>query len=171
MGRVWPRHGGGGRPLNLVVRQHVSIVDIIKASWGWSGVDPVEVVAVNSFGNLLIKDTTARYWRLCPEDLYCLVVAENDAELAALLEDPEFAEDWEMRRLVKLAHDKLGPLKDGERYCLKLPALVGGKYEEWYLVKLPLDELIGFTGHIGEQIKDLPDGTPINFEFPKGHAA
>jgi hypothetical protein len=138
----------------------------------WSGVDPVEVVAINPFGNLLIKDTASRYWRLCPEELECRVVAEDDGELTELLQDPEFAEDWEMRQLVRLAHEKLGPLMEGERYALKLPAPVGGKYEEQYLVKLPLHEVLGFNGYIGKQVKNLPDGMPINFVFEgKGDAA
>ncbi|APV48879.1 DUF1851 domain-containing protein [Betaproteobacteria bacterium GR16-43] len=145
----------------------MSVVELVKESWGWTGIDPVEVVAINSFGNLLIKDQAAQYWRLCPEDLYCRVVATNDSELASLLQDPEFAEDWEMRKLVKAAHDKLGPLKDGERYCLKLPAPVGGAYEPGNLATLPIDQLLGFCGYVAEQIKDLPDGAPINFTFPQ----
>jgi hypothetical protein len=36
----------------------MSIVDAINDSWGWNGIDAVEVVAENEFGNLLIKDRT-----------------------------------------------------------------------------------------------------------------
>ena len=50
MGRVWPRHGGRGRPLNSVVRLHVEIREAVvseaeilsalaleaKAHWGYS---------------------------------------------------------------------------------------------------------------------------------------
>jgi len=37
--------------------------------------DEIEVVAVNAFGNLLIRDNGGQIWRLCPEDLSCRVVA------------------------------------------------------------------------------------------------
>ncbi len=34
----------------------------------------------------MIKDKQDRFWRLCPEDLYCKVVAENRSELDELLQ-------------------------------------------------------------------------------------
>ena len=144
---------------------------MIKDSWGWTGIVPADIVAMNSFGNLLIRDSAGRIWRLCPEDLYCRVIAEGESELASLLKDSEFAEDWEMRPLVRMAHEKLGPLQSGRRYCLKLPAPVGGTYSEDNLATLPLDELVGFAGYVAQQIKDLPDGAQIRFTFPNGHAA
>ena len=52
----------------------MNIVEEIKESWGWVGIDPVEVVGENDFGNLLIKDSDGKYWRLCPEDVDCEVV-------------------------------------------------------------------------------------------------
>jgi len=159
------RSGDRGRPFYGIVRQRVGVVDIVKRSWGWIGIEPVEVVAMNSFGNLLIKDATNRYWRLCPEDLYCQIVAENDASLATLLKDPDFAEDWEMRELVRLAHKKLGPLENGRRYCLKIPGILGGAYDEQNLATIALGELISFSGHLAGQIKDLPEGSKIEFKF------
>ena len=59
----------------------MSIIKEIKESWGWVGIEPVEVVGENDFGNLMIKDIQGKYWRLCPEDVYCEVVAQNQEEL------------------------------------------------------------------------------------------
>ena len=28
----------------------------VKEAWGWSGVEPVEIVTENDFGNLILKD-------------------------------------------------------------------------------------------------------------------
>ena len=41
------------------------MIQEIKAFWGWSGIDPVEIIAVNDFGNLIIKDHEDKFWRLC----------------------------------------------------------------------------------------------------------
>ena len=46
----------------------MSLVDDISQSWEWVGIEPVEVVGENDFGNLIIKDEEGKYWRLCPED-------------------------------------------------------------------------------------------------------
>ena len=44
----------------------MNIIQEIKESWGWVGIDPIEVVGENDFGNLMIKDSSGSYWRLCP---------------------------------------------------------------------------------------------------------
>jgi hypothetical protein len=142
----------------------VSVVAEIKQWWGWVGIDPVEVVAMNAFGNLLIRDTSGKIWRLCPEDLYCRVVAGNDVELGKLLQNADFAEDWEMRALVRRAHDKLGPLTESRRYHLKIPAPLGGAYDADNMSVVPIEDIISFSGHVANQIKDLPDGAQVRFK-------
>jgi hypothetical protein len=68
----------------------MTIIDDIRAAWGWTGIVPVEIVGESDFGNLMIKDTEGRYWRLCPEDLTCQVVAQTSAELNVLAADENF---------------------------------------------------------------------------------
>jgi hypothetical protein len=53
----------------------MDLVTTIQDAWGWVGIKPAQILGDNSFGNLLIKDEVGLYWRLCPEDLYCKVVA------------------------------------------------------------------------------------------------
>lgn len=62
----------------------MSIIQVIKDSWGWVGINPISVVGENNFDNLLIEDIEGRYWRLCPEDLYCEVVAGDRHDLERL---------------------------------------------------------------------------------------
>jgi hypothetical protein len=71
----------------------MNIIEAIKESWSWSGIEPEEVVGENDFGNLMIRDIQGRYWRLCPEDVYCRVVAENRKELDDLSRNQEFLAD------------------------------------------------------------------------------
>ena len=137
----------------------------MKDSWGWIGIDPAEIISVNAFGNLLIRDVAGRVWRLCPEELACTIVAENEDELTVLLRDPEFLTDWEMNNLVEMARVKLGPLPQGRRYSLKIPGVLGGKYEEHNLATLLLDEMISFSGDLSRQIKDAPHGTQVKIKF------
>ena len=139
----------------------MSLVDEIRQFWGWIGLDPVEVVGENDFGNLIIKDVDGKYWRLCPEDCYCRVVASNRQELDALSTNQAFLHDWYMRALVQLAHEKFGPLVEGKKYCLKIPRFLGGEYGGDNLAIAPLVELVRISGNIAKQTQDLPDGAKV----------
>lgn len=139
----------------------MNLVEEIRRSWGWTGMDPTEVVSENQFGNLIVKDSDGRCWRLCPEDCYCKVIAESRAELDALSMDQDFLQDWHMTPLVSLATDRCGPLVDGRKYCLKIPGILGGAYGGENLATAPLVELVRFSGDIARQVEELPDGSPI----------
>ena len=142
----------------------MSIVEEINEAWGWIGIDAVKVVAENEFGNLLIEDGMQRYWRLCPEELSCTVVAQHRAEFDGLSMEPEFVLDWDMERIVALARGQLGSLEIGRKYCLKIPGVLGGKYVQANLATIALDELIRASGDLAQQISDLPDGTHFQLE-------
>ncbi|WP_374349330.1 T6SS immunity protein Tdi1 domain-containing protein [Chitinimonas sp.] len=139
----------------------MSLVEEIRQYWGWVGIEPVEVVGENDFGNLIIKDEAGKYWRLCPEDCYCKVIAASRAELDALSIDQEFLQDWYMSSLVSMATDLWGPLTEGRKYCLKVPGILGGAYGEENIATAPQLELVRISGDIARQIEELPDGAQI----------
>jgi hypothetical protein len=121
----------------------------------------VELIDDNDFGNLILEDVRGQYWRLCPEDLYCEVVASSREELDRLSKDQEFLMEWYMRGLVDQAFQRLGVLAPGRKYCLKIPGVFGGEYGGDNLGTISHDELIRASGHIAQQIADLPDGASI----------
>ena len=82
----------------------------IRESWGWTGLEPVAVTATNAFGNVIVRAADGAYWRICPEELSCEVVARNDTEFDALYSDEDFQLDWQMERLVQVARATLGPV-------------------------------------------------------------
>jgi len=141
------------------------MLETIRAAWGWIGLDPSKLVAVNAFGNVIVCGTDGSFWRICPEEWSCEVVAENAQQLANLMNDDEFQADWNMIPLVELATQKLGPVPDGRCYCLKIPAVIGGKYEPDNIGTISLEELISFSGDMAAQIKDLPDGAQIEIKI------
>jgi hypothetical protein len=139
----------------------MQLLDDVRSAWGWVGIEPVELLDENDFGNLILRDVHGQYWRLCPEDLYCEVVANNRDELDRLSNDQEFLGDWYMRGLVDQAFQQLGALAPDRKYCLKIPGVLGGEYGGDNLGTISLDELIQASGHIAQQIADLPDGASI----------
>jgi len=144
------------------------MIESIQDAWSWIGIEPKEVLEVNPFGNILVKDIRNAIWRICPEDVYCKVIANNEEEYLSLLQSEEFIQDWEMDSMVKEAKSRLGELKNGRCYCLKKPGLIGGEYGGDNLSTISIEEAIGFSGYLAEQIKDLPDGTYIEFDYSQG---
>jgi len=140
------------------------LVKVISKYWGWTGIEPVHVAAQNDFGNLLVQDADGRFWRICPEDLYCNVVAESVEEVQALVQTEEFEEDWLMTRLVNLAVEEYGSLKDGFKFYLVTPGPLGGAYSVENIRSAPTEEVIGLSGDIANQIKDLPDGAQVEIK-------
>lgn len=138
----------------------IQVGDINRA-WDWTGLTAHEIVRSNEFGNLLIKDVNSHFWRICPEELSCEVVARNSVEFDQLVNSADFKFDWEMERLVKLARHNFGSLKSGWVYYLVIPAIFGGKYEASNIRSVPLEKLIALSGVYAMETKDLPDGAQI----------
>ena len=148
----------------LYVQVAMSIIEEVKESWGWVGVNPAEVVGENDFGNLMIKDTEGKYWRLCPEDVYCEIIAEDRDSLDRLSKDQDFLEDWYMSDLVEQATAEYGPLEAGHKFHLTIPGVLGGEYAVSNIKPVPVTEQIRFSGSIGKQIKELPEGAEIQLK-------
>lgn len=140
-------------------------VKAIAESWGWSGLQPKAVIAENAFGSLIVEDQGGTFWRITPEELSCEVVARSRPELDALLRDPAFLSDWNMQTIVNVASASVGPLAAGRKYCLKLPAVLGGDFDATNLGSISELELIRATGDMARQIADLPDGANVRLEI------
>jgi len=142
----------------------MELIASIGRGWGWCGIQPEEVVGENDFGNLMVRDMRGMYWRICPEDLYCRVIAEDRAALDAVSKDQEFLRDWYATALVEQARERLGPLEHGRKYCLKIPGPLGGEYGGQNLAHIQLTELIEASGSMAQQIEGLPSGSKVQLQ-------
>src|SRR3954447_21773002 len=97
-----------------IMRGHAAthVLRTIRESWGWTGLDPAAVTATNAFGNVIVRATDGAYWRVCPEELSCEVVARDDATFRALWASEEFQVDWQMTQLVEIVQTLLGPVSE-----------------------------------------------------------
>ena len=143
----------------------MDILDEVKTAWSWSGIEPVEVVTENEFGNLILKDDKDQFWRLCPEDAYCEVIAKSVADYNTLIQDDEFVNDWFMTSMVEEAKKKLGELTGNRKYYLVTPGVLGGEYGGNNVKITTLAKIIRFSGDLGKQIQDQPEGSEINVEL------
>ena len=140
------------------------MIDEIRRFWWWVGIQPVDIICENDFGNLLITDVDGKFWRLCPEELSCEIIAQNRNALDALNQRQEFLCDWYMQPLVEKAATALGPLPVGGKYCMKMPSVLGGEYDQSNFAIVLFSKLIRFSGWLAKKIKDLPGGTEVKFQ-------
>ena len=142
----------------------MKLIDIVRASWGFTGLEPARIVETNAFGNLIVEASDGRFWRIRPEELSCEVIASSAGELFELRQSAEFELDWDMARLVDLAESKLGVLSAERCYCLKVPAVLGGAFGEDNLAINTRAELLAASGDVASQIKDLPNGAKVRLK-------
>ena len=142
----------------------MDLLSTISAAWGWVGLTPDMVVGENDFGNLIIRDKEGRYWRLCPEDLYCRVVADSREKFDELSVDHAFLRDWRASSWVEAARSSLGTLRPGYKYYLVTPAPLGGAYTADNMKQLSLRELVSLSGDLAHQIDGLPDGARVDLK-------
>ena len=139
----------------------MTMIETVKEAWGWVGINPTEIITENEFGNLILKDVENKFWRLCPEEVYCEVIAKSIGEYNLLIMNRDFLDDWNMTALVRGALKKLGPLKEGFKYYLAVPGILDGDYSENNIKTASFDKIIRWSGELGNQVKDLPEGAEV----------
>lgn len=132
-------------------QEHPLLATIEKA-WGWRGLTAESVLHESEFGDLLIESSTGELWLLKPAELQCDPV-ETRAD----------ASEWlvEQAALAHLARRTLGPLIEAQRYCLKLPTILGGGYDPENMAIMGLHELLASSGDLARQIANVPNGALV----------
>lgn len=141
------------------------LLENIVSAWGWKGIEPLEIVHENAFGNVIFRDQTGYFWRICPENLSCEMIARDRRELEDLFQDEEFFEDWTMRALVAQVYAKFGPLPQDRCYCLKIPDVLGGAYSAENMGTIGRAEVLLVSGELAQQTEDIPDGTKVRISM------
>lgn len=131
----------------------MNVLETVKQYWGWTGIEPEKLIAENEFANLIIQDTEGRFWRLCPEDLYCDPIADDKDEYNELVTDEEFNQDWFMEVMVHKATEKFGQLEDGKKFHLLEPGALGGKYAVFNIKPIEFERIIKFSGELAHKIQ------------------
>lgn len=141
----------------------MEILQTVKEAWGWTGIDPTEVVTENEFANFILKDADDKFWRLCPEDVYCRVVADSIEAYNKLITDEGFVYDWFVDAYVEDAKEALGELPEGRKYTLIIPGALDGDYDGSNMKIAAVEDIIRASGALGQKIENLPDGSKIDF--------
>jgi len=141
----------------------VNIVEAVNEAWDWAGVTATQVIAQSPMGHLVLSDAEDRFFYLDPDGM-AVIPLGSEAEAASHLSSDEAKELWSGGELVAEGLKRFGEPPVGSVFTIKPHAMIEGRYEPENLCVMPLEELIRFTGDVAQQIKDLPDGSQIQFE-------
>ena len=142
-----------------------SLLESIQEGWGWAIGSPTRVVAVNSFGNVIVQNSKGQFFRIIPENLEYVFLCDSENALEKITRESAFAFDWDMKLPRGQAERALGKLTTNECYHLVIPATLGGAYALSNIKKISIGEWLSFSGCVAQQIKDLPDGTQVELKW------
>lgn len=138
----------------------------VEDGWGWKVPAIDRVLAVNSMGNVFLRDCNGGYWRVCPEHLSAKLEAESDNEVQAVFDDPDYKADWQLLELINPAEEYFGPLKVGQCYAMIKPAVIGGDYSVSNMRVGSVYEYLSFTGGLAYKTQDLKPLDKVYIEMP-----
>jgi hypothetical protein len=132
--------------------------------WIWLIGNDKEPIMVSSIGDMFLKDKNGKiYWLNVGEGLLDSV-SENIDEFNLKLKDDSQVDEWFMIGLVQQIKESGLELENGKLYGYKKLPVIGGDYEPENFELTDLEVHFSLTGQIHKQIKDLPDGTKVNFK-------
>ena len=150
----------------LIDDSHVDWPNVLSP-WSWLLPEELTVWLMNRFGDLFIvlDDGSVQMF-----DVGCgtleYVVESRDAFRQAI-DQGDNASQWLLIPLVDELVAAGKTLEPGQCYGYLLSPVLGGDYTVANTIVLPIHEHYGVNASLHEQIKDLPDGTPVRIKIEK----
>ena len=133
------------------------------ASWRWKVGDSSQIVALSLSGDIFFKDVSGSVHWLDTGAGTTELIASSESEFWSVLADPARAADLLLQHVVESFLQAHGPFPPSKCLGYRTLPILGGDYAGANRVLMPALEHFAFTGDVHQQIKDLPDGTHIEF--------
>lgn len=131
------------------------------SEWRWLLGDTFQIVLVSSLGDMFLADFAGHIHWLDAGAGRLTEIATSLAEFDQLRQQQVNADEWFVPQLVGDIMKGGARLARGECFGYKVAPVLGGKMEPSNFEPTDLAVHFGILGQIHEQIKDLPEGTPI----------
>ncbi len=137
----------------------------LTEAWSWLLPNTLEPILVSSVGDMFLKDKTDEVYWLNTGMGKLTKVAASENEFIVKMNDPKIADDWFMFDLISELKTTGMQLMEGYLYSYILPPIIGGQYITDNFELTDAASHFEYCGKIHEQVKDLPDGAIVEFEF------
>jgi hypothetical protein len=137
--------------------------DRLLRHWRWLVGPGLRPVFATLLGDLFLASSDGQVWWLDVGVAELTAVAADAEEFARQMDDPEQVDLWFGPRLVEALRAEGRRLTDGECYSYEQLPILGGEFEPANFRPRDLQTHLDVWGPIQEKIKDLPDGSTIEF--------
>lgn len=135
----------------------------LTEDWIWLIGEDMSPIMVSSIGDMFLKDSKGKIHWLNVGAGELKEVASDIEDLKEKMKDDDIANEWFMFALVSdLKKSGLKP-KRGKLYGYKILPVLGGEYEVENFELTDIEVHFSLSGQVHHQVKDLPNGTKINF--------
>jgi hypothetical protein len=143
---------------------HINMAELCEP-WIWLLINIREVIIISKMGDMFLAgDDGSIYW--LATDIGALSkVANNRKEFEQLLKDEDNIDHWFLPSMVEKLIGNGKVLGKDQVYSFKKIPVIGGDYSLDNIEPTDLNVHFALSGQICEQIKDLPDGTPVKIKI------
>ena len=129
-------------------------------NWRWLVGPEAKLFLVSSLGDAFLMDSNGVNWLNVGDGSYTKV-AESVADFQSMLSSPDKVNEWFFPQLVGDILTAGLTRAPNECFGFKLAPVLGGEYEPQNFEPTDLLSHFSMLGQIHEQVRDLPEGTPI----------
>jgi hypothetical protein len=150
--------------LKLYIKE-INKLDIedICSCWKWRLTGQKEVILVSSVGDIFLIGNDGEINWLDTSVGQIKRIADDIQHFNELLNDFSNVDNWLLATLVDKKIKNGIMLKENEVYSFKIFPILGGEYSVENLEPTDISVHFALTGQLHENIKDIPDGTKINY--------
>jgi hypothetical protein len=138
--------------------------EILVEDWRWLVGDEAKLVLISSMGDLFFQHRCGSVYCLLTGSAEYEKVANNSEEFQQKLGEDEFIREWFVVNLVAELKENGVGLEPGKLYGFKQLPVLGGLYHADNFELTDIEVHLAMTGQMNFHIKDLPDGTNVNFD-------
>jgi hypothetical protein len=147
----------------IIPLDDIDLSRILK-TWTWLTGEQKTVIALTKLGDALLKDDNDKLFFLNTGVGDLTLISERYLDFISGNLSSEIYEEVLLPKLVDELDKSEKALKAKQVYAFyKLP-LIGGTYDKANIYALDLYKHYNLTGEIHLQLKDLPNGTAVEFE-------
>ncbi len=129
--------------------------------WRWLIGTEAKLFLVSSVGDAFLQNSNGIFWLNVGDGTYTKV-ADSVADFQSILSSPDNVDEWFIPQLVGDILATGVTREPHECFGFKQPPILGGEYEPGNFEPTDLAVHFSILGQIHQQVKDLPDGTPIS---------
>lgn len=137
-------------------------VQEIRAHWGWLVEATMQPWMISASGDVFFEASDASiHWLDTGQGTLTGIARDRDAFMHQCKKDG--GAEYLLAPVIDALFAAGVTLEPGQCFGYKTLPILGGTYTVDNMYATPAAALLGFSGHVHRQIKDLPDGSRISF--------